>query len=46
MEKKMMFKEWLNSLPLEKKEKLNVVRKNLDKCLEENSKNLYYLKQR
>ena len=33
----MVFNNWLNKLPLERKEKLNVVRKNLDKCLEENS---------
>ena len=42
----MAFKDWLDKLPTERKEKLNIVRKKLDKCLEDNSKNLYYLKQR
>ena len=28
----MAFKDWLDKLPTERKEKLNIVRKKLDKC--------------
>jgi len=41
-----MFKEWFDKLPEDKKAKLNITRTNLDKCLDENSRNLYYLKSR
>ena len=42
----MSFNDWLNKLPEDKKAKLNIIRKNIDKCLDDNSKNLYYLKSR
>ena len=42
----MSFNDWLNKLPEDKKVKLNIIRKNIDKCLDDNSKNLYYLKSR
>ena len=46
MSNNLTFKQWVNKLPIERKEKLNIIRKQLDKCLDDNSKNLYYLKQR
>jgi len=42
----MTFNDWLNKLSEDKKIKLNTLRNNIDKCLKENSQNLYYLKQR
>ena len=46
MSNNLTFKQWVNKLPIERKEKLNIIRKQIDKCLDDNSKNLYYLKQR
>ena len=46
MANNLTFNQWLSKLPIERKEKLNTVRKQLDKCLDDNSRNLYYLKQR